>query len=327
MPQAPADEYDLVGIDGLLGTPNNPDPPKPPVAAADQPAGNPPPPAPLPPRDERGRFAKPSQFTVRMAKDLGMSDEDIAAVEDPHVLEARVYERHLARSQAREEAERARQQIEDLAHRPAAANQGVSQPTDTTGSPPAFDLGLKSVDEDAENGYAPGLVGAFNKLVARMDAQDRIIAELRGHVQRQVAAQSDNEIDQGFAALGSKFEKVFGSGNGVELRDGNPSAYRRRVAVVNDLKANPPKKSTTIKEAVRARAAEMFGDMVEQAAPKSEPTAFTPEQWDQGGLNQPTQRSTTEEAPGVMKARRGVAEKQREMARVNGTGADDKFVP
>lgn len=323
-----ADEYDLVGIDRLLGTPNNPDAPPAAAPTAAAPAvSEPPPPAHLPPRDESGRFTKPSPFSIRMAKSLGMSDEDIAAVEDPHILEARVEERYRVQEQARDEYTRSREQIETLAARqqPAAPQQVSSPPSGSTGTQPAFDHGL------TEQNCTPEIIAAFNKMANRVQELERDHGEVKSHIQRAVAAQSDNEIDQGFAALGSKYEKLFGSGTGVDLKATDPAKYRRRVAVLADIRANPPKTPTSIKALVAGRGAELFKDLLDvapTATPAAEPTAISPQQWAEGGVHRPTQRISDVQLNGDQKATRGVAEKMAAMAAINGTGgAGEKFVP
>jgi hypothetical protein len=153
------------------------------------------------------------------------------------------------------------------------------------------------------------------------------------HIQRQVDERAGNEIDHGFAALGKKFEGIFGAGNGADLQASSPTAYRRRIAVLNDLKANPPKTRTTLKDAVRTRAAELFGDMATDGAVTTPPgapktTAFTQQEWDAGGVLRPTDRAGSPDvvAP-ELKARKTVAEHQRNLAAVNGTDADANFLP
>ncbi len=249
---------------------------------------------------QTGRFVKAglSQYTVRQARSLGLTDDDLADM-DPqevhdHVAEARV-NRGLERVFALQE--RSRQQT-----------QPITQPT----ADPPFSLGVENED-DYDNGLVSALkkhLGGLVERVARLEAQAQDLPEFKNYVREQARTANESfarRVERAFA----KHKHIFGTGTIDKLDKDSPEfhfrmaavqAHRKAGAGLDDLEGN-------IDEFVQNR----FGRA------KAEPASETDEvrQWQEGVLGRPTQRGLAETPPGVEKAVQGVREK---LPQLNGRG-------
>lgn len=127
---------------------------------------------------------------------------------------------------------------------------------------------------DAIVAYVDGVLGDLPSRVEKAEGQ-------LGHVSRfvggKMAEESDNQIDLAFEDLGDAFEPIFGQGNAKTL-DRKSKAFKRRVLIVQAVKANPPKDGN-VRKAIADRGRAEFGDLVEddgevapaEPAPKTRP--------------------------------------------------------
>jgi hypothetical protein len=272
-----------------------------------------------------------------MAKTLGMSDEDIAAA-DPVALEAAVLARQEERNRLNDERfsrlDLIDKLVKDKQPEPTAEPVAASESTE---KPLALDEAVyeKAVIDEFKSGRA-GLAelrkdrDALRKEIADIKAS---LADVAGYVQRKSSEESASRTDSGFAGLGEKFHKILGKGTLADV-NGTP-ALQRRMQVLNSIKADPPKVATWEK-AIQVRSQELFGDLIDQEAPKPskrqpEPdldidSGPTMDDWNKAGLTRPTNRVGAAEPAGEAKATNTVRDFQRNMAQANGT-ANEKFVP
>lgn len=280
-----------------------------------------PPLAPAEPERQRnpdGTFAKKEstpespkhpRALVRLAKDLGMSDEDISQT-DPDTLGETVYHLNAQRSNWSRDNQTQRY-VGASEPTPAPAPAAPAPGGNITTSP---DDGL-GIDESQ---YDSALMGVLKSQSKRIRQLEQYLGQVAGHIQAQAMEEQYSQVDLGFHDLGDTYQKLFGQGRGRDMSQGDRN-MDRRMAVVNSLRANPPKKQMSIRDAVKARATELFGDLLgsDSTRPTPEVTPAVPEddfptQWRNGGLAKPTERSGSPEPRGVVRAARAVAAKLRE---------------
>lgn len=197
-----------------------------------------------------------------------------------------------------------------------------------------------------ERDYEPGVVHAIKSIgkATRKELADlkKKVAAYEQIEQTRATERLTREIDAGFADV-ADLEKFIGKGSRADLTESD-AAYHLRLAVVQSLVTNPIKGASP-RKAIAQRAREMFGgsgraaEPPEPAAPSPRSQAaqerprepngrFTREQWNEGALARPTQRSGAAEPNGVEKAVRGVEQLFREAGGAENVElTDDEFIP
>lgn len=198
------------------------------------------------------------------------------------------------------------------------------------------------VDEDEAEIASLEADGIDSRLIKLVRKQKAKINEIEGGQKQRNEQESQrrtNEafqaVDDSFADLGAKFEKIVGKG---ELTAQPESIQARRKSIFRaagiDIQADAPR---VIAKKIQKAAMELFGDVV--AEPKAEvkpdakpsPTAsgYTAEQWDRGTVERPTASRPAKER-GARAAAAAVHQRMQEMgvhAGPNGTGDDFDGLP
>lgn len=270
-PKAPslADQYDLRSII---------DPTE--VASASGPAAEgaeTPPPA-IQRDPETGRFVKPeapkhSPSLLKQAKDLGVSEEDIAEMSGPELrAEVRVL-REERLHQLRSEGHQARQDRPE----PTPEPEDVI-PADT---------------------FDPSLEAILRRIVAENKEMKAQLAEVRSVQQTNIARTFTERCDQAFA----KHKDWLGDGTADDFDPDSPEMTRRQL-VANYVREKLKTSKGTFESKIDKAVAAIRGGT---SKPTAEPTK-TPEQdefekdWREGALNRPTQRANSPEPNGRAKA-------------------------
>jgi hypothetical protein len=324
------DQYEIDGT---------PEPTPEPVAEAPATVTNAPPSEPLspPPRDPAsGRFVKPDEAAaqsphsprlVRMAKDLGLDDGEIASFPVDRLEEVVYHLNKQALSQARQSS------IERTIAGATERGLGGQQPdpsapaaATTPAATEDFDLGID------ETQYDPGLIAAIKKMGA---AQEKKIKDLESRLeqvnQREAVRANEtmaNRIDRAF----TKHETHLGKGKGRELEEDSRD-YQRRIAVLAMVDRNKSKQSLEAKIDLAVK--NLYGEPA--AAPARKPATVLNQdddgledrrrEWANGGLARPTQRQPSDLPNGTRKAEKSVAAKLAELdAHTDGEVGPDDFL-
>lgn len=255
------------------------------AAEPEAPEGN------LPPRDESGRFTKRehSPHILQLASDLGISQAEIQST-DPDVLAGRVIERSRGLLAQRQQATPPQQEQEW-----------------------GLDVDLSQYDD--------GIVKAFTKLADEVKTlrskTSQTEARLLTQDQRE-QAQKGKAIDEALESFG----EFFGKGPVTSMPANSVEAYRRHQAF---NRAAQMAGGDPTPEQVVAAAQELFG--IQQKAKgygqSQTPTnRITPDQWNGGGLQKPTNRNGAKEPKGTKRAEKAVANMLRSMA-IEDDGEED----
>jgi hypothetical protein len=259
-------------------------------------------PAVLPPRDEAGRFVKPitpdqahtshTAYLVRIAKNLGFSDEEIQGI-PPETLGLAV-----AKVQETKQAERREASAERTQHEAAAQSR---QSSGIPPVPPQIDK-FELPDEEYDD-----------KLLGVLKRQDKELKALRAELQqlRNVEINRQNEtltqkLDRLFA--GQPKER-FGDGPGKKL-DGKSPEMKRRMAVLREMETLGP---GDIEDHFQKAVKTIYGDSKPVEANPIKELEERQEQFRNGGVARPTHRNGAPEPKGVSKATSSVAEVLKEM--------------
>jgi hypothetical protein len=247
-------------------------------------------------RDDKGRFlpkppaTKHSPLLLKRAKDLGLSEEDLAEYSPSELKD------HLRELAWDRMLERQAKILEERWQGPQPAVHGG--PTGGQDVPPAaapdtdLDVGL-----DPEQ-FTPEVIGAFKSLKKQnLDLQRRLEALEHG---QQAQAQQTFEVraDRVFA----KFPNIFGEGRGFELQ-GTPE-YARRVAVIEQVQRMQKEPGSL--EQKLSRAALILYPQLTERKPEPKRPGHSVDEWNDGALAKPTNRNTSE-PPSEAKARKSVA--------------------
>lgn len=290
------------------------------------------------PRNPDGTFASPATpegtnprithpaSLVEAATTYGFSDSEIAALPTDQ-LHAQVWRMHKVHQGLRQQMDADRAKIADT--------QRKEQPVAPV---PAID----PEEEELLTLEREGLDPRLTKFLKLSRSAKKELEELKAHVQereqrdqKRVISGVDAMVEDGFAALGDSFKKIFGTGTLNELGENSPAAKRRFDVVRSagiDINTDS---AATIKKKITAAANSIYSDMIDQAvipAVPAAPSAYgaalngkqangtTPskEDWNQAGLRRPTSREVEELPPGEERAIRNLAKKM---------GADVGAVP
>lgn len=245
-------------------------------AEAQGPQAPPASPSETPAKQER----KHSRLALRQARDLGFTPDQVATLSEDE-LEDLIYDRNT--------------QLHAAAH----ARLSAGAPAEGRSPAPAeeedkIDLGFDEslVDEN--------IVKVMKDLKKTTKEQEKELRRLQAERQQEAASSVgrhvNNTIDEGFASMGKKYEKVFGTGQVEKLAD--QKARHRRQAVVavaaqQLLAAGAEPTPRDIARHLKEAAESLYGDLV---AEDDTPPAETPAQkkWKEGGLARPTQKESRE---------------------------------
>ncbi len=294
-----ADLYDLgdTSADPVLDSPVQSEaPPVAPVAGEAEASASQ---RPTPPRGEGGRFVKPedappahSRQTLRLARDLGISEEEIAGT-SPEALDTAVY--YANQALIRQGREMSRQ----AAMTGAQERQPAVQQTEAPKAPPL-------APDFNEDDYDPGLMGVIKHLKQRLDRMEGLEAQRLGQDLTQ-------QCDRAFARHAS----ILGKGDYHAIKQGSPE-MTRRAAVIALARSFEGADSV---DAKIDRAVQILYGTAGAAAPAETATPQA-EEWRRGGVARPTHRAPSAEPPGEQKAMRTAARILRE-AGGGDNGVDD----
>lgn len=249
---------------------------------------------------------KHSGRLVRMARDLGLSDEEINSTPTEQ-LDDIVYHLNRQALQSAREASRTETFHQSQDRRAAPQEEPVAPE-----APDEYGLDLD------ESQYAPGLVRALKEVAGKSKREiEALQKQVRSLEEREKNRQQESVTRQ----LDRLFEKadkptLFGKGGRHELAAEGPE-YMRRIAV---LSAMDRMKEGTLAEKFQRAVTMLYG----QAPQPSEPAngnqlSDQQKRWNDAALAKPTQRQS-EEPKGEAKALKSAARYMRE----NGIGdADD----
>jgi hypothetical protein len=277
------------------------------------------PPRPTPPKDpETGRFVKavesgeefperpaPKKGIVRLAKRLGLSEEDISTADNLEELVAHLTEQRLATDH-----------LSDLGRQPASQSgePGTSAETITS---PADDLGL------GEDQFDEALVGAFKKLQTRIQQLEARQTRAEGFMAQTQAIKAHQQIDIAF----EKHEGLFGKGAGSEMDKDSPE-FKRRVAVLREAESYD--KRLPIAQRINKAVKTLYPSQPAEAEPAEPKQQRNGIPWQEAGLAVPTSRAASPEKPSVRKAERSVAAWKQANSQQHGATqdeADEDFLP
>lgn len=290
-----------------------------------------------PPKGAGGKFH--STRLVLQAKALGIPDEELADIE-PKELQGVINAARIEQALGRRESEIHSKMQSTPQPEPA---QPVVQ-----NAPPEqeFDWGLNDDGTPLKAEDYPLVTRTLVKMVQDLKAE---LSGIKGYVQNEANSKAATIVDQGFKDLGPGFERIFGKGNGDELHEGNPAAFKLRLQVLKDLKENPIKGARGEK-AIAQRARELFGHLADvtqteaSPAPPAAPTvpepkpskngtpapeAITRARWNAGVTAAPSNRNGAKEPKGVGTAKKafqaGMAERQAVLAASGEADDQDSF--
>lgn len=267
-----------------------------------------------------------------MAEDFGFSQAEIASLE-PEALQVAV--NTIARRLSAERVQnnqRANDINQALSAPPAQQPLVTAVSRENLQTPDEIDWGSDpdTGERFTEKSYAAPLANAV-KNATKVTSLEARVAKLEALVQQFVTAEQQrqveqhySEVDMGFEACGPDYKSVFGEGRGKNMQASDP-AFKRRVAVLTSLQADPPK-GGSVKDNVKARALELFGRQ-QHAPPSPQPVngnnRITPEQWEEATLARPTARRGAAEPHGPARAERAVAQQLAEMASDTGSAVSE----
>lgn len=252
------------------------------------------------PRGPDGRFlpkeAKPepikhSSRLIRMAQDLGISEEEIQKTPSDQLDEV-VYHLNkqaleLAREQSRERS------ILGATERNAAGAPRMDPPF-----PPAPETETDPFDVWAKDaGLYPELLGELQRMrsdLKELKALKGEFGEIRNHHRARMQETLTEQLDRAFA----RHEAILGKGTRAQIKDGSPE-HLKRMAVLGLVEKDTSKAplQDKIDKVVKA----LYGSAAPQA-PVDDILAQRREQWNGAGLAMPTNRSGGTEPKGDKKA-------------------------
>ena len=163
---------------------------------------------------------------------------------------------------------------------------------------PAFDRTL----------YDEGLLNYFEKKIASLEAR---LNEVHGYQREQIRESLQQKYDREFEALGKEFEPFLGKGRGKDLDNDSTELLLRRKVIEDAYKLSgnnpdPERVASKLKEAAMKR----FRKVPEIVEKKQKPVGGPPddllkevEDWNNAGLQIPTNRSGGRELPPVGRER------------------------
>ncbi len=274
-------------------------------------------PDPSPPRNPDGTFARQehSTATKQLARELGLSDEEIDA-STPAELRKIVDitgRRALQMKQQRSEDASMAQMLERRPAQPEAVTEKIDWGKDEEG---------KALDESA---FHSGLAGIIKSLHARVRALEE------GH--KQVSSIQQENIRLSFAARADReFNKLpdmkhlFGEGRGTEMEQDSPELARRKAILSEAGRLAGPSGSNdqlirNIPKAIKL----LYPEAAKPSKPAEPEETREQKAWREAGAAVPTQRAPAPESKGTRRAEKAVAAFQRDVASANGaaeTGDD-----
>lgn len=307
-PSAPApevqkgSEYDLdTSIDSELDVTSAP------VASEAAPA---PKPAPSRPRDpDTGKFVKPpehSSRTLRMAKDLGLSDEEIAATA-PDSLDDIVY--HLNK-RAMADARAAKR--DEMTWSATEPRQQPKSETAEPAKPAQVQDEWESFSEaDGPEDVDPRIAKTFNKLTSKIKQLEALVGTLTHREISREHMTATQKVDAAIASLGA--DAFFGTGPVDALPKGSIERERREAIVARAKKLAGPT-ATPDDIAAKIPEAKSFFGLSDSAPTPAKPAKarISEEAWKEAGLNRPTQRVGPAEPKGDKRATKAAANWMRE---------------
>lgn len=270
-------------------------------------------------------------YLVRMARDLGLSDEEINSTPTDHLGQV------VQLAQANIQKFVNQRMAEDEANKRSFLQQQQPTPKPVEAEE---EISLAGLDESL---HSPEIVGAFRQLAAANKTAAKRIKELEGRLsqgeQREQARHQmtrNQEIDAVFASLGPQIEKHIGKGTGQQVKTGNPVAFQNRLRLVARVAALEKTEQSlgnsdfSFADELKNQARSMFNVPVEESEDEPAPALSAEEQllqqrraeWNGGTVARPTQRRQGQEPAGPAKARKSVAKALANAGFPNGTIAN-----
>ena len=248
------------------------------------------------------RSVHPSRL-VKLARDLGISDDEIQSTSSAELREA-INDVRLERQFSR---------------RSEAVEQPLERPS------------IPEDKWDGEDDIAPQIVQILKSLKGEIKSLKEENNQLKAFTHSQAVESFTQKADREFSELGPAFESMIGKGTKSDLE---PDSFQMvlRDALVKEAVKLAGKNATTDAIASKIKVAAKLHLQGLTANPQENDSAsskrWTQSQWDEGALARPTQRHTGDELPkGAERAELAVAEYLRVNGQSNGRTSKDEFFP
>jgi hypothetical protein len=234
---------------------------------------------------------------LRRAYEVGMSDQEIDTTPTEQ-LEDMVWRRYG------EATANARMNTNSQAVQPPQPVQQQALPPERPQLDPDEEINFGEFEEVMDKGFVKTLKDKFKKTLTRLKEHETRLVELDNREKkRQQEAEQRNRAQAHATYMDKLFAKhaqFLGDERWQELTPADPNALKRD-AVLRLAQADQSRRSDQAK--IDAAVGIMFG--VQQRAPgqqRQAPRTARQQQWDEAGLNRPTQRRAAPEVNGVRKA-------------------------
>lgn len=163
---------------------------------------------------------------------------------------------------------------------------------------PVFDLGLS---EEEKNAFDPEFIKLLNKVGLAAEKKAAALEQrLAQYEHREVARtqfQVASAIDQAISGLGPEYQSLIGAGQGHEVMQTNPDAFRKRRFVLETLERAGLNFMTASPVEIQARIkAQVDADWGPKPASVS-PPVVSKKEWDRAGSPPPTHRAGPDNLP------------------------------
>jgi len=252
-----------------------------------------------------------NEITKRLATDFGFTQADIEATE-PAVLDDRVYWMNRQRM-----ANAQQNRASDTAQKAVDNKQPVVPQVEKLdfGGMTMKDAAGKDVPVDEEEIH-PVIVHVLRetqKEIRSLKAKVATFEQIEGQRQTDTVT---SHIDRGFDKLAEKYGHIVGKGRPAN----NAPEWSKRLAIFNEARRMAGDKAPleSVLKSLETAADLLYGGIAKPASGDPSPPAkpaparnpatgqFTAEQWNRGGLMQPTAREAPADQPGERRATRAV---------------------
>ena len=268
-----------------------------------------------------------SKQTLRMARDLGLSADHIAAT-SPEDLDDEVYWRHRQLLEHQDDMRRVQHQQQ--AARPAQA------PAPAAPAREEFDWGTRDDGTKmTEADYVPRVAEAIKRaahLEKKQQEMETQLSAMRQESQASKARSVAEVIDTAFESLGENYESFLGKGPAAGLGQDQKAEYMQRMSVLFKAGLDPDNlpHPDVVRQKISNAAQKLYGQAVRAPAATAEPPderlASRRADWDQAGLVRPTSRGGSNEPKGESRAIKAVRAHMMEKG-LNGESIDEANLP
>lgn len=164
---------------------------------------------------------------------------------------------------------------------------------------PVFDLGLS---EEEKSAFDPEFIKLLNKVGLAAEkkaaALEQRLAQYEHREVQRTQFQVASAIDQAISGLGTEYHNLIGAGQGHEVMQTNPDAFRKRKFVLETLQQAGLNFMTASPAEIQARIkAQVDADWGMKPAQTVNPPIVTKKEWDRAGSPPPTHRTGKDNLP------------------------------